>query len=420
MYTFFWNLAKYKIKYETGIWSQLSLESAAKSIRLEAETLNPIWQKFCQTLACRDDIIGHVLANELQVLLDHCPLHSHNYTVKVLETEMPNQQFSTTFTDEYIIGSGTIAQVYRAYNTTSSKWVAVKVKHPDIHQHIEESLRQYTQLSSSLWFPANLKACGDEFFRGLYKQADFTNEFNSGRMMKSILESTYNNSLPASPVLLIPEMIMHSSSVIIMNYEPGEYNFISIQDPEIKQLVGSIIIHLQVVGMYYGLLHSDLHWGNFSIRLTPLQVQDPTVSDPHRNQTFQVILYDFGWVVDISSIPSLIRKEWAKAFFNRDVSKIFALMLADMDIPDHIKATHVTNIKNIICKMSDTKLFSDKFKRILLYYHMNGLTYNDNLVAILYACIHSEQIEKMLPDLPSSEKTITYLPYPEFSCLKEL
>lgn len=399
MYGFFWNLIKYKIRYEAG---QKDLRESARNIRLEAENLNPVWQKFCQTLACRDDIVGETLTSELRSLLDRCPHHMHSHTDYIIKEEMAEEQFLTEFSDKNLIGSGTIAQVYRAYNKTFNKWVAVKVKHPNIHSEIDNALAQYKRMCNSIWFPNSLKMCADEFFTGLYKQENFELEFFSGKKMKTLLETSIEGSRNSS-VFVVPQMIKYSKSIIIMDYEPGNCDFMSIADPKIKELVGLMMIHIQVVSIYHGLLHSDLHWGNFSIRLNP----------------FAIILYDFGWVIDISNTSVEFRKQWAKGFFNRDPIIIFELMIREMGISEIDKNLHINNIKKIINGMSGIKLFSSKFKRIMLYYQMNGLIYNENLIAILYACMHSEQLEKLSHNIPSPDQVIHFLPYAEFDCIRD-
>jgi len=422
MYTFFWSLFKYKIRYETG---QQNLQDHAKNIRLQAEKLNPVWQKFCQVLACRDDIIGEILANELRKLLDKCPPHDHLITDYLISEEMPEEEFTTPFSDEYLIGSGTIAQVYKAFNSRLNKWVAVKVKHSNIDIYIEEAAEQYKKLSQSIWFPRNLIACGNEFFDGLYKQADFKLEFNSGLRMKAILHESIKNSKYPS-VFIIPMMLKYSKSIIIMDYEPGDYNLLSlpslkcselspqlniselISDATIQYLIGLIMMHLQIIGMYHGLLHSDLHWGNFSIRLNPLHI----------------ILYDFGWIVDISRFSLDFRMKWAKSLLNRDIVAVFELIIQNLNIPIEDKKYHMNNIRDIVDGMElgcNTYLFSDKFKRILLYYQQQGLVYNENLISVIYSCIHLEKIEKMLSHMiPSPDDVLKILSYAEFQCLKEL
>lgn len=400
MYKFIWDIVKYKIYYELGY---TDLAEMARGIRMQAEQLNTVWKKFCQTLACREDLLGTVFAQEMQTLLDNCRPHDSEYTVKLLKEEMPNEQFSTPFTDEYIIGSGTIAQVYRSWHVELNKWVAVKVKHPNINIDIEEALEQYKAISTSVWFPANLVSSGYEFFNRLNQQANFETEFYSCFKMKNALKpSSPTDEEAMECIFIIPEMIKYSPSIIVMTYEPGEYEYPALEDTAVKDHVGVIMMHLQVISLYNGIIHSDLHWGNFSVRLNPLKI----------------VLYDFGWVIDISDKPEELRKEYATAFLYQDVIRIMRLMMEEIKV-DNIEY-HVEQMQSIINELPVNALTSTKFNHILLYYQKQGCPYDETLLGILYAFVHCDPIEKNSSILPAPEKVHTVLPYVEFrnlSCL---
>lgn len=398
MYKFIWDLVKYKIYYEIGY---NNLDDSARELRIQAEQLNTVWKKFCQTLSCRDDLMGPVFAREMKTLLDNCPHHDHNYTDQILSEEMPGEVFSTPFTDEYLIGSGTIAQVYKSYHDGLKRWVAVKVKHPNIHADIDEAFEQYKLVSSNSWFPANLVNSGYTFFNHLNQQANFEMEYESCNKMKAILHKIGEKS--DNPyIFILPEMIKCSYSVILMTYEPGDYDYPSLDDTGIKDQVGLIMMHLQVISLDNGILHSDLHWGNFSIRLDPLQI----------------ILYDFGWVIDISDKPDHIRRAYATAFLTRDIIGIFRLMMTELNLEDI--DYHIEQMQSIIDNTGPDALTSSKMNRVLVYYQTQGLKYDNGLLAILYAFVHCDPLEKNITLLPTPDKIHTMLPYAEFHNLVEL
>ena len=393
MYQFVLNLIKYKVLYETGY---KDLAPRAKALRIEAEGLNRVWQKFCQILACRDDLIGTVLANELRTLLDECPPHNHQDTIQMISTELPNEVFETPFTDEYLIGSGTIAQVYRAYNGTLKKWVAVKVKHPKMNEEIEEAYVQYQSIANSFFFPQNLIHSGQEFFARIHQQADFEHEYKAGCKMKALFETTASTP----HIFVIPKMIRWTPNILMMEYEPGDLNFVTISDDDLRTQVGLIMIYIQVISIYHGLIHSDLHWGNFAIRTDPLEI----------------VLYDFGWVVDISHSDPKTRQQCAKAFFDRDPINIFDLLM----IPSDQKAYHLKSMTDILETMDPETHLASKMKRLFLYTQCQGVLYNDDLLAILYACIQCEPLEKLIAPLPPITEIDTHLPYAEFTILNTL
>lgn len=393
MYQFILNLIKYKLLYETGYKDLIPM---AKALRVEAEGLNRVWQKFCQVLACRDDLIGTILANELRTLLDECPPHEHQETINMIDKDLPNVIFETPFTDEYLIGSGTIAQVYRAYHGGLKRWVAVKVKHPNINNEIDDAYKQYQSISNSFFFPQNLIQCGQEFFTRIYEQANFEHEYIAGLKIRELFNTT--SFLPN--IFLVPKMIQWTDNILIMEYEPGDLNFMDITDDKLRTQVGLIMIYIQVISIYHGVVHSDLHWGNFSIRTDPLQI----------------VLYDFGWVVDISKTDHEIRRKCAKAFFDRDVIGIFNFLMISTDQKDY----HLKSMIDILQTMDDRTHLATKMKRLFLYTQCQGVPYNHDLLAILYACIQCEPLEKMISPLPPTTEIHKHLPYAEFAILNEI
>jgi predicted unusual protein kinase regulating ubiquinone biosynthesis (AarF/ABC1/UbiB family) len=390
MYQFILNLIKYKVLYETGYKDLIPM---AKALRIEAEGLNRVWQKFCQVLACRDDLIGTILANELRTLLDDCPPHNHQDTIDIINEGLPNTIFETPFTDEYLIGSGTIAQVYRAYHGGLKRWVAVKVKHPKINEEIDDAYKQYQTIANSFFFPQNLIRCGQEFFNRIYEQADFKHEYDAGCKIRDL----FNTTTSTPHIFVVPKMLKWSSNILLMEYEPADLNFITITDHKLRNQVGLIMIYIQVISIYHGIIHSDLHWGNFAIRTDPLQI----------------VLYDFGWVVDISKTEPETRHKCAKAFFDRDVIAIFNLLITATDNRDY----HLKSMIDILETMEPNAHLASKMKRLFLYTQCQGIPYNDDLLAILYACIQCEPLEKLIAPLPPITKIHEYLPYAEFDIL---
>lgn len=376
MYHFVWSLVKHQIT---------QTPDSAHTVLLAAQDLNPVWQKFCQTLACRDDIIDPVLAGELVTLLDHCPPHSQEWTATVLQSL--DIVFDSPLTETNLIGSGTIAQVYRGFSVTHQREVAVKIKHPHMRAAIDEAVQQYNALSNSFWFPRNLKSCGDEFFTALYRQEDFTAEFVAGNTMRHMLEE--------ATLLVVPRMLMVSEHALIMDYEAGTYHLRDIPDVETRDQVCLGLIYFHIVSVFQGFLHADLHWGNFSIRTEPLQI----------------VLYDFGLTLDLKEVDQTVRQQWAQAFFDANALRLFQFITPD--------ATHLKAVTEMLHALKDAS-FSAQVKRVLLYCQMHSLVYDVTMMSVLYACIHCDQLEKTLSTMPTQTEAIARLPYPEFACLQTL
>lgn len=347
-------------------------EYIATKILVEAQKLNPVWQKFCQYIACRDDLIGNHLANKLQTLLDNCTLHDHNYSINILNKEFKGIFNLKDIKDENIIGSGTIAQVYKVHRIYDDKIVAIKIKHPEVIKMIDETKTQFESIIKLSWIPNNIRDCMIYFFDGICKQSNFYSEYEAGIKFYNIF---YNLQHPSNKrsVFIIPKMEDVSENALVMDYEPGEYNLHSLES-DIQQQIIPMIIFIQVVCLNYGLLHSDLHWGNFSIRTEP---------------ELKIILYDFGWLLDFTDKPAEFCKEWAQILYRHDVDRMFK-MIVDKDVYQE----HIIPFSKILRDINND-YFSTRVKSLLLYCQTHNLNYDSNMISILYACIHCERLETL-------------------------
>ena len=98
---------------------------------------NLVWQKFAQLLSYHEDLIGAELATELQKLLYECPAHDHKYSAKIIRRDFDNE-FDTGHME--LIGSGTIAQVYKIWDKILNEYVVVKIKHPGADNDVFEAI----------------------------------------------------------------------------------------------------------------------------------------------------------------------------------------------------------------------------------------------------------------------------------------
>ncbi len=102
--------------------------------------LGPAYIKFGQTLSTRPDIVGDVLAAELQVLLDHLPPFPTKVAKESVETEL-GIKIEDVFSEfNEPIAAASIAQVHKAKLKESGKSVAVKVLRPDIEKAFQSDV----------------------------------------------------------------------------------------------------------------------------------------------------------------------------------------------------------------------------------------------------------------------------------------
>ncbi len=104
------------------------------------QKLGPAFIKISQWASTRRDIFPHNICDRLSELNDGTFFHSWDHTHKVLCKSLGTDYRDWLEINENdIIGSGSVAQVYTGL-WKGQKRVAVKVLHPNIHEHVERDL----------------------------------------------------------------------------------------------------------------------------------------------------------------------------------------------------------------------------------------------------------------------------------------
>jgi len=119
LFWFLTSIIQYKLSWDK--------HTQIQKIKKMIEDAGPIWQKFSQTLSCQEDLIGKDLAIELQDILSDCPQHSDVYSKQIINLNFGDKY---DLSDMELIGSGTIAQVYRIGDK------CIKVKHPNVRMKL--------------------------------------------------------------------------------------------------------------------------------------------------------------------------------------------------------------------------------------------------------------------------------------------
>ena len=136
-----------------------------------------VWQKFGQMLSTQEELIGKDLAVELQKMLYDCPVHTDEYSRTVIRQMFGNKY---DLTEMKLIGSGTIAQVYKIGDK------CIKVRHPNVVSEVMDAVATYDSIKNSYFMPVALKMVCDTFFEGLVVQLDFHKEFANGKLFKEL------------------------------------------------------------------------------------------------------------------------------------------------------------------------------------------------------------------------------------------
>lgn len=105
----------------------------------------PSFMKFGQWAATRPDILPMDLCHELSTLHSSTEYLPFSVMKPIIEREL-GKDLDSVFDqiDETPVGSGCIAQVYRAHLRNTDQWVAIKVKRPDVETTFRMDLNLIT------------------------------------------------------------------------------------------------------------------------------------------------------------------------------------------------------------------------------------------------------------------------------------
>lgn len=350
--------------------------ASIKKIKQAVEEAGPVWQKFAQTLSGQEDLIGKELALELQDILCNCPKHSDSYSRKVIRLDFGDKY---DLSDMELIGSGTIAQVYRVGD------ICIKVRHPNVAEDVINAVESYNNIRNTIPFmPVMLKQVCDNFFEGIEEQLDFHREYYNGATFKEILhgDTQSNNNL-----FVIPKMLDKSDECLVMEYEPSQPLVMKGRSrvdkhTMLKALHG--ILNTTIIGILRGFLHADLHFGNYGIR--------GSFDD------LQIIIYDFGHMYDLRNIPLINRIKMVNSIEYYD-TRLFIKSFIDDEYHQEVLYNMFNDTNN------DKVTYDANMKKIAKYLITNNVNIQKSLFQTM---IHTEKMIATTELLLSLERENAY------------
>uniref|UniRef100_A0A6C0C5L6 Protein kinase domain-containing protein n=1 Tax=viral metagenome TaxID=1070528 RepID=A0A6C0C5L6_9ZZZZ len=209
------------------------------------------------------------IINILENTYEKCPIHDIEYTKQIF-----NKDFYDNISNEYeiidLLGSGSIAQVYKIKDIKSDKLYAMKVKHPNVNNNFNYIKLLLQIIFKFIRFENIIPISLNEFLDNFEKQLNLLNEGNN---IIKFNELYHNNNL-----YKIPNLYKISENIIIMDYLEG-VSIETFKHNNYKYSKFNLLIYIFMQNNVYinKFNHGDLH--NYNWKVT--------------NEN-KIVIYDYG------------------------------------------------------------------------------------------------------------------------------
>ena len=297
-------------------------ENNLKKLKKSANQCGPLGIKLIQFILMRNVF----KTKNLDFFLEDCNFHTFQET-----KEMYLSDFGVNLETDFVIeierpvGSGSIGQVYKAFDLKSRKFVALKVKHPNINEDVTtfiKAIRIILRLFNFKW-----KYIISEYIENINSQLDYQLEANNTiKLRESFKDET---------LVIVPEIYNYSENFIIMEYIPG----ISFENCDKKVLYSMYTTFIFMISVFcFDLLHGDLHYGNWKI-----------------TENGNIVIYDSGIVYTSNDLN--FNKNLMYYVLNGNYEKLLHYVKAD---PKKIK-----KVINLLKIENEGLIAGDKIKNFL-------------------------------------------------------
>jgi predicted unusual protein kinase regulating ubiquinone biosynthesis (AarF/ABC1/UbiB family) len=296
--------------------------------------------------------------NELDFVLENCIIHPFNETCNLYLKDFGHDitdDYDFHSSDEPVVGSGSIGQVYKAYSKERKEYIAIKVKHPNINEIVNQTVFALKLVCFFMKHINKYHSILIEFINNIYLQIDYVQEAKNTIQLR-------NNYL-TNKCIVIPEVYNYTENFIIMSYHHGEqYNSVD----ENSQVLSSMMITFFYMTslLVYDFLHADLHYGNWKII--------------KENNETKILIYDCGIMCKTGDLT--LNKRIMECVYNRrNLINLIDIMKerdpSNRKIDKHRKELEqivsfsddaAKCLTNFLNRVNELQLFNDKeFIRIL-------------------------------------------------------
>jgi predicted unusual protein kinase regulating ubiquinone biosynthesis (AarF/ABC1/UbiB family) len=397
------------------------LEQQGKWLNRKLQGMEAVFIKAGQFMSLRPDILDNEICEKLKELQDKVPSFSPKLAKQIIERELKSKgkTFEECFShfEEDPIAAASIGQVHRAILKGSGKQVVVKVQRPKVFDSIKcdlvlfrqlivfiqnriEIIKRLNRVKINDWIEViqkqNLVRIFDDYAVLLLLETNYLHELENA-------EKFQKNLAPDTKVI-IPSVYRDFSSQKILTMEyckgdklsgEGDFNFINKNTKKkIARIAGDCFVK-QVLDN--GWFHADPHGGNLAV----------TTSG-------ELILYDYGMVLELPTELSEKFSVLTVAFVIRDVNKIVEILI-ELDIVDSSinKAELAESLNLLLVRLLSQPitnlLLEDIFDDIFEIVRCYKMRVQAEIVIVIKAAITLETIVKKLD--PSYDFTYSTIPY---------
>ena len=282
--------------------------------------LGPTYIKLGQIASSRTDIFSEEFINELVILQDDCPPIENMDITQMVESELNIGSIYNVFEsfDPEPFKAASIGQVHRAVMKNGAK-VVVKVQRPRIKDIVINDLNTIEYITKVLALFKVSQEGDSQLFEQckeyLLQEIDYEREAKNAKMMRK--------SFSGDADIVIPRVFskLSNGGVLVMERVDG-IKLTDITSDETKSSAISTLVKCFVTQILeHGRIHGDPHPGNLAFKES------------------KIVLYDFGLVLDISSIVKDSFEEIVLSIIQRDSKKLTDILLkSKLIIPNSNKA----------------------------------------------------------------------------------
>lgn len=267
-----------------------------------------VGQKLLQFLIMNDGFLSAECKKKFNNVFENCENHSWNYTYKTYLKDFGKsieEEFEITEASKNPIGSGSIGQVYKLYHKRFNKYLALKIKHPNVDINANIFINNILYIIYIIEFIKKIKfsILIKEFLNNIKIQLDYSKEAENTIKLKTLfIDETH---------VIIPTIHNYSKNCITMDYYDG-VSYKDITDTGIKNRISAELYLFLVSSLVnFDYLHCDLHYGNWKVDLN----------------TNSLIIYDCG-IIGYTHDHS-VNKKIIISIFSNDYTEIANLLIYD-------------------------------------------------------------------------------------------